>query len=99
MSKKQLWNRIQWIIRWLSTWLGVWVHLEFTEPFGEPLQFTLGIPTKNSSYLHTKQRPLWLHVSFFTHFNQPVTINIIAAVTLLKKEENKILTYEWYHDA
>ena len=56
--------------------------------FGEPLQFTLGIPRKNSSYLHTKKRPLWLQVSFFTRFNQPVTINNIAAVTLLKKKKN-----------
>ena len=55
--------------------------------FGEPLQFTLGIPRKNSSYLHTKKRPLWLQVSFFTRFNQPVTINNIAAVTLLKKKK------------
>ena len=43
-------------------------------------QFTLGIPRKNPSYLHTKQRPLWLHVPFFTHFNQPL-INNIAALT------------------
>ena len=49
--------------------------------FGEPLQFTLAIPRKKSNCLHTKQRPLWLHVSFFTHFNQPLTINNIAAVT------------------
>ena len=49
--------------------------------FGEPLQFTLAIPRKKSNYLHTKQRPLWLHLSFFTHFNQPLTINNIAAVT------------------
>ena len=26
-------------------------------------QFTLGIPRKNSSYLHTRQLPLWLYVS------------------------------------
>ena len=50
--------------------------------FGEPLQFTSGIPRKNSSYLLTKQRPLWLHVSIFTHFNQPLTINNTATVTL-----------------
>ena len=40
--------------------------------FGEPLQLTSGIQRKN--YLHTKQRPLWLHVSIFTHFNQPSTL-------------------------
>ena len=44
-------------------------------------QFTLGIPRKNSSYLQTKQRPLLLHVSFSAHFNQPLTINNIAALT------------------
>ena len=33
------------------------------------------------NYLHTKQRPLWLHTSFFTYFNQPLTINNIAAHT------------------
>ena len=33
-------------------------------------QLTLGIPRKNLTYLHTKQRPPWLHVSFF---NQPLT--------------------------
>ena len=36
---------------------------------------------ENSSYLHTKQRLLCLHVSIFTHFNQPLTINNIAIVT------------------
>ena len=41
----------------------------------------LGIPRKNSSYLHTKQRLLWLHVFFYTDFNQPLTINNIAADT------------------
>ena len=44
-------------------------------------QIALGIPRKNSSYLHTKQRLLWLHVFFYTDFNQPLTINNIAAVT------------------
>ena len=44
-------------------------------------QFTLGILRKNSCYLHTKQLPLWLHVSSFTHLNQPLTINNIAALT------------------
>ena len=42
--------------------------------FGEPLQLTSGIQRKNLSYLLTKQRPLWLHVSIFTHFNQPSTL-------------------------
>ena len=50
--------------------------------FGEPLQFTSGIPRKNSSYLLTKQRPLWLHVAIFTNFNQPLTISNTATVTL-----------------
>ena len=36
---------------------------------------------KNLTYLYTKQRPSWLHVSFFNHFNQPLTINNIAALT------------------
>ena len=44
-------------------------------------QFTLGILRKNSCYLHTKQLPLLLHVSSFTHLNQPLTINNIAALT------------------
>ena len=44
-------------------------------------QFTLEIPSKNSSYLHTKQRPLWLHVSYYTHLTQPLTMNNIAALT------------------
>ena len=44
-------------------------------------QIALGIPRKNSSYLHTKQRLLWLHVFFYTDFNQPLTINNIAEVT------------------
>ena len=35
-------------------------------------QFTLGNPRKNPNYFHTKQRPLWLHVPFFTLFNQPL---------------------------
>ena len=52
-------------------------------------QFTLGIPRKNPSYLHTKQRPLWLHVPFFTHFNQPL-INNIAALT--RARHKKIVT-------
>ena len=30
------------------------------------MQFTSGIPRKNSRYLHTKQSPPWLHVSIFT---------------------------------
>ena len=50
--------------------------------FCEPLQCTSGIPRKNASFLHTKQCPLWLHVSIFTHFNQPWTINNNATVTL-----------------
>ena len=49
--------------------------------FGEPLQFTSGIQREILSYLHTKQRSLWLHVSIFTHFNQPFTINNMAQVT------------------
>ena len=32
-------------------------------------KYFLGIPGKNSSYLHTKQLPLWLHVSFFHTFH------------------------------
>ena len=44
-------------------------------------QLTLGIPRKKLTYLYTKQRPSWLHVSFFNHFNQPLTINNIAALT------------------
>ena len=47
-------------------------------------QFTLGIPRKNSSYLHTKQLPLWLYVSS----SHPV--NNIAA--------QKILIYARYYD-
>ena len=60
-------------------------------------QFTLGIPMKNLSFLHTKKRPLWLHVSLLTHFNQPLTINNTAALT--RAWQKKILTYEWYNDA
>lgn len=41
----------------------------------------LGILRKNLSYLHIKQHPLWLHISFFTYFNQPLTNHNIAAVT------------------
>ena len=44
-------------------------------------QFTLGTPMKNLSFLHTKKRPLWFHVSPLTHFNQPLTINNIAELT------------------
>ena len=44
-------------------------------------QFVFGIPRENSSYLHTKQRPLWLHVSFLTHLNQPLPINNTTALT------------------
>ena len=43
-------------------------------------QFVFGIPRENSSYLHTKQRPLWLHVSFLTHLNQPLPINNTTAL-------------------
>ena len=32
-------------------------------------KYFLGIPGENSSYFHTKQRPLWLHVSFFHTFH------------------------------
>ena len=42
--------------------------------FGQ--QYTLGIPRENSSYLHTKKRLLWLYLSLFTHFNQPVTMTV-----------------------
>ena len=59
-------------------------------------QFTLGVPMKNLSFLHTKKR-LWLHVSLLTHFNQPLTINNTAALT--SAWQKKILTYEWYNDA
>ena len=38
-------------------------------------QLTLGIPRKSVTYLHTKQRPPWLHVSVFNHFNEPLTIS------------------------
>ena len=41
----------------------------------------LGILRKNLSYLHINQHPLWLHISFFTYFNQPLTNHNIAAVT------------------
>ena len=43
----------------------------------------LGSITSHCSgkWAHTKQRPLWFHVSFFTHFNQPLTINNIATLT------------------
>ena len=47
--------------------------------FSEPVTF--GIPRKNSSYLHTKQHPLWLHISFVNHFNQPLISNNIATFT------------------
>ena len=30
---------------------------------------------ENVTYLHTKQRPPWLHVSVFNHFNEPLTIS------------------------
>ena len=36
---------------------------------GEPPYFTLRTSRKNSSYLHTKQRPLWLQVSIPTLAN------------------------------
>lgn len=39
-------------------------------------------PRTNLSHLQTKHRPLWLHVFIFTHFNQSLTINNIATVTL-----------------
>ena len=44
-------------------------------------QFVFGIARENSSYLHTKQRPLWLQVSFLTHLNQPLPINNTTALT------------------
>ena len=50
-------------------------------------QFTLGIPRKNPSYFHTKQRPLWLHVPFFIHFSQPL-INDIAALTRARHKKS-----------
>ena len=50
-------------------------------------QFTLGNPRKNPSYFHTKQRPLWLHVPFFTLFNQPL-INNIAALTRARHKKS-----------
>ena len=43
--------------------------------FGQPV-CTLGIPRENSGYLHTKKRLLWLNLSLFTHFNQPVTMTV-----------------------
>ena len=39
-------------------------------------QYTSGIPRENWSYLHTKKRPLWLYLSFSTHFNQPLTMTV-----------------------
>ena len=39
-----------------------------------PLHFLVVVRVRYSSYLHTKQRQLWLHVSFFTYFNQPLNI-------------------------
>ena len=54
-------------------------------------QFTLGNPRKNPSYFHTKQRLLWLHVPFFTHFNQPL-INNIATRAWRKKSSHKLGT-------
>ena len=47
--------------------------------FGEPV--SVRNSEENSSYLHTKQRPLCLYIFLFTHFNQPLTINNIAALT------------------
>ena len=40
--------------------------------FGSYARLLFGGPVKY--ILHTKQRPPWLHVSFFNHFNQPLTI-------------------------
>ena len=70
-AKRRVWNSA-------ITFLGSCV----CSLFCEPLQFTSGIPRKNASFLHTKQCPLWLHVSTFTHFNQPWTISNNATVTL-----------------
>ena len=39
---------------------------------GEPV-YVRNSEQKFEQYLHTKQRPLWLHVSYYTHFNQPST--------------------------
>ena len=47
---------------------------------GKPV-YVRNFEQKFEQYLHTKQRPLWLHVSYYTHFNQPSTINNIAALT------------------
>ena len=44
-------------------------------------QTVLGIWRENSSYLHTKQRTLWLHVSSLTHLNQLLPINNTTALT------------------
>ena len=50
----------------------------------------LGSITSHCSgkWAHTKQRPLWFHVSFFTHFNQPLTINNIATLTRVWNKKN-----------
>ena len=59
---------------------------------------TLGILKKNSSYLHTKQRPLWLHVSFFTHFNKSLTINNIAALTRADTKNPHISVIQFHNE-
>ena len=63
--------------------------------FGEPVY--IRNCDEKFELLHTKKRPLWLHVSPLTHLNQPLTINNIAALT--RSWHKKILTYEWYNDA
>ena len=54
-------------------------------------QFRLGIPRKNPSYFHTKQRPPWLNVPLFTHFNQPLIKNIAALTRARHKKSSHTL--------
>ena len=62
-----------------SKWRGCYQSITF---LGSPASSLFDEPVYvSNSDEKFKQRPLWLHVSFFTHFNQPLTINNIAALT------------------
>ena len=43
--------------------------------FGGPVKYNVrNSEEKFDLFTYQKQRPPWLHVSFFNHFNQPLTI-------------------------
>ena len=59
-------------------------------PFGEPV-YVRNSEEKFELFTHC-QCPLWLHVSFFTHSNQPLTlINNITALTRAWHKENPLI--------